>query len=130
MAARLKEAALGRLGLARKARAVLAGFAKVEAAIASEPLAAVLLAADAAEDGAARSRRRCIAASAAKFPSCAAAIRVGGIEFGNGTARCDTCCRASGGRLATVSWKRLTVFSATRAQRVAAVALGSRARRT
>jgi predicted RNA-binding protein YlxR (DUF448 family) len=51
VAARLKEPALGRLGLARKARAVLAGFAKVEAAIASEPLAAVLLAADAAEDG-------------------------------------------------------------------------------
>src|SRR4051812_19959350 len=51
VAARLKEAALGRLGLARKARAVLAGFAKVEAAIGNEPLAAVLLATDAAEDG-------------------------------------------------------------------------------
>jgi predicted RNA-binding protein YlxR (DUF448 family) len=51
VAARLKEAALGRLGLARRARAALAGFAKVEAAIAREELAAVLAAADAADDG-------------------------------------------------------------------------------
>ena len=47
---RLKEAALGRLGLARKAGAVVAGFAKVETAIASESLAGVILASDAAED--------------------------------------------------------------------------------
>ena len=51
VAARLKEVALGRLGLARKAGAILAGFAKVEAAIGHERLQAVLLAADAAEDG-------------------------------------------------------------------------------
>jgi predicted RNA-binding protein YlxR (DUF448 family) len=51
VAARLKEAALGRLGLARKAGAVLAGFAKVEAAIAREELAGLLIASDAAEDG-------------------------------------------------------------------------------
>jgi predicted RNA-binding protein YlxR (DUF448 family) len=49
VAARLREAALGRLGLARKAGAVLAGFAKVEAAIAREELAGLLIAA--AEDG-------------------------------------------------------------------------------
>jgi predicted RNA-binding protein YlxR (DUF448 family) len=48
--ARLKQAALGRLGLAYKARAVSAGFAKVEAAIAHEALAAIIVAADAAED--------------------------------------------------------------------------------
>jgi predicted RNA-binding protein YlxR (DUF448 family) len=47
---RLKEAALGRLGLARKAGAVAAGFAKVEAAIGNDSLAGVILAADAAED--------------------------------------------------------------------------------
>lgn len=47
----LKEAVLGRLGLARKAGAVVAGFAKVEAAIASGDLVALFIAADAADDG-------------------------------------------------------------------------------
>jgi uncharacterized protein len=51
VAARLKEHALGRLGLARKAGAVLAGFSKVEAAIANEGLAALVIASDAAADG-------------------------------------------------------------------------------
>ena len=51
VAERLREAALGRLGLARRAGAVVAGFAKVEAAIAGEALAAVIAAADAAADG-------------------------------------------------------------------------------
>jgi hypothetical protein len=51
VAARLRQAALGRLGLARRAGAVVAGFAKVEAAIAKEELVAVLAASDAAEDG-------------------------------------------------------------------------------
>lgn len=51
VAQRLKEAALGRLGLARKAGAIVAGFAKVEAAIAQEHLLAILVASDAAEDG-------------------------------------------------------------------------------
>lgn len=51
IAARLREAALGRLGLARKAGAVLTGFAKVEAAIAHGGLAAIVAAADAAPDG-------------------------------------------------------------------------------
>ena len=51
VAARLREAALGRLGLARKAGDALAGFAKVEAAVGSGRLAAVMIAADAAEDG-------------------------------------------------------------------------------
>ena len=47
----LREAALGRLGLARKAGAVLAGFAKVEAAVGRGELAGILIAKDAAEDG-------------------------------------------------------------------------------
>jgi predicted RNA-binding protein YlxR (DUF448 family) len=51
VAVRLREVALGRLGLARKAGALLAGFAKVEAGIGAERLAAILLASDAAEDG-------------------------------------------------------------------------------
>ena len=51
VAARLKEAALGRLGLARKAGAAVAGFAKVEAAISRESLAALLVAAEASENG-------------------------------------------------------------------------------
>jgi predicted RNA-binding protein YlxR (DUF448 family) len=51
VAARLREAALGRLGIARKAGAVVAGFTKVEAAIAGERLSGVLTATDAAEDG-------------------------------------------------------------------------------
>jgi predicted RNA-binding protein YlxR (DUF448 family) len=51
VAARLRQAALGRLGLARRAGAVVAGFAKVEAAIAKEELVAVLAASDAAADG-------------------------------------------------------------------------------
>ena len=95
---RLKEAALGRLGLARKAGAVVAGFAKVEAAIASERLAGVILAADAAEDGGPpRSRRRFTARFGDEVPRAGpAALRVGGIEFGIGAAKCDTCCRAPG----------------------------------
>jgi len=51
VAARLREAALGRLGLARKAGAAIAGFSQVEAAIGHGHLAAVLMASDAAEDG-------------------------------------------------------------------------------
>jgi predicted RNA-binding protein YlxR (DUF448 family) len=57
VAARLREMALGRLGLARRAGAVAAGFAKTEAAIAHDELAAVLAAADAAEDGLRKLRR-------------------------------------------------------------------------
>jgi len=48
---RLREAALGRLGLARKAGAVVAGFAKVEGALERGGLAALLIARDAAADG-------------------------------------------------------------------------------
>ncbi len=51
VATRLREAALGRLGLARRAGGVVAGFAKTEAAIGRQELAAVLIASDAAEDG-------------------------------------------------------------------------------
>lgn len=51
VASRLREAALGRLGLARKAGAVLAGFSQVETAIGNDGLTAVLMAFDAAEDG-------------------------------------------------------------------------------
>jgi uncharacterized protein len=51
VAARLREAALGRLGLARKAGAAIAGFSQVEAAIGHGHLAAVIMASDAAEDG-------------------------------------------------------------------------------
>ena len=50
VAARLREAALGRLGLARKAGAVLAGFATVEAAVAKDRLGGLMVAADAAAD--------------------------------------------------------------------------------
>jgi predicted RNA-binding protein YlxR (DUF448 family) len=46
----LRSAALGRLGLARKSGAAIAGFAKVEAALANEPGAALLTASDAAGD--------------------------------------------------------------------------------
>lgn len=48
---RLREAAIGRLGLARKAGAVLQGFAKVEAALAHGDLVGLIIASDAAEDG-------------------------------------------------------------------------------
>jgi predicted RNA-binding protein YlxR (DUF448 family) len=51
VAARLREAALGRLGLARKAGVVATGFAKAEAALGRDTLAALIVAADAAEDG-------------------------------------------------------------------------------
>ena len=51
VAARLRETALGRLGMARKAGAAVAGFAKVEAAVAGGGPAALLIASDAAEDG-------------------------------------------------------------------------------
>jgi predicted RNA-binding protein YlxR (DUF448 family) len=51
VAALLRNAALGRLGLARKAGAAVAGFAKVEAAVARERLAALVIASDASQDG-------------------------------------------------------------------------------
>ena len=51
VAVRLKEAAIGRLGLARKAGAALAGFAKVKAAAEGRELAALVIASEAAEDG-------------------------------------------------------------------------------
>jgi predicted RNA-binding protein YlxR (DUF448 family) len=51
VAERLREAALGRLGLARKAGAAIAGFSQVEAAIGHDRLLAILMASDAAEDG-------------------------------------------------------------------------------
>ena len=51
VAARLKEATLGRLGLARRAGVALAGFAKVEAAVMRDEPAALIIAADAAADG-------------------------------------------------------------------------------
>lgn len=51
VAERLKDAALGRLGLASKARAAVAGFAKTEAAIGGRDFAGLIVAADAAEDG-------------------------------------------------------------------------------
>ena len=50
VAALLRKTALGRLGLARKSGAAVAGFAKVEAALAKEPVAALLTASDAADD--------------------------------------------------------------------------------
>lgn len=50
VAALLRKAALGRLGLARKSGIAVAGFAKVEAALAKESVAALLTASDAAED--------------------------------------------------------------------------------
>ncbi len=50
VAALLRKAALGRLGLARKSGAAVAGFAKVEAALAKGPVAALLTASDAADD--------------------------------------------------------------------------------
>lgn len=51
VALRLRETALGRLGLARKAGAVAAGFSKTESAIAGGDLVALIIAADAADDG-------------------------------------------------------------------------------
>ncbi|MYZ47438.1 RNA-binding protein [Propylenella binzhouense] len=47
----LRKSALGRLGLARKAGEAVTGFAKVEATIESGRAAALVIAADAAEDG-------------------------------------------------------------------------------
>jgi len=46
----LRKAALGRLGLARKGGAAIAGFAAVEAALAKENVAVLLTASDAADD--------------------------------------------------------------------------------
>src|SRR5690606_11940172 len=57
VAARLRDHALGRLGLARKAGALVAGFAKVEAALARREVAALVIAADAAEDGVRKMRQ-------------------------------------------------------------------------
>ncbi len=54
----LRKAALGRLGLARKAGEAVTGFAKVEGAIGSGRVAALLTASDGAEDG----RRKMLAA--------------------------------------------------------------------
>ncbi len=50
----MSEQALGALGLARKAGQVVIGFAKVEAAVAREPLAGLVHAAEAGADGVAK----------------------------------------------------------------------------
>lgn len=50
VAALLRKAALGRLGLARKCGAAIAGFTKVESALAREKVAVLLTASDAADD--------------------------------------------------------------------------------
>lgn len=50
VAARLREAALGRLGLARRASAVVTGFTQVRAVLQRSAPACVLIATDAAED--------------------------------------------------------------------------------
>ncbi|SEQ50981.1 hypothetical protein SAMN05216548_10580 [Faunimonas pinastri] len=63
--ARLRELALGRFGLARKAGAVVAGFSKVEAAIARDQLAGLVTASDGADDG----RRKIEAALRRRFAS-------------------------------------------------------------
>jgi predicted RNA-binding protein YlxR (DUF448 family) len=47
----MRQAALGRLGLARRAGGAVAGFAKTESAVRSGRLAALLTASDAARDG-------------------------------------------------------------------------------
>jgi predicted RNA-binding protein YlxR (DUF448 family) len=52
----LAAAALGALSLARKAGGVVAGFAKVEAALARDPVVALIHAAEAGEDGVAKLR--------------------------------------------------------------------------
>ena len=70
--ARLRDAALGRLGLARKAGAAAAGFAKVEAAIGREPVAALLTASDAAEDG----RRKLAGAVRRRFGDAAGPLEI------------------------------------------------------
>jgi predicted RNA-binding protein YlxR (DUF448 family) len=69
VAALLREAALGRLGLARKAGLVVAGFAKVDAAIRSGRADVVLQASDAAENGIAKLAGAMRAAEAAGLPA-------------------------------------------------------------
>jgi predicted RNA-binding protein YlxR (DUF448 family) len=51
VAARLREAALGRLGLVQKAGGVVGGFSQVETAITHDHLTGILAASDAAQDG-------------------------------------------------------------------------------
>jgi len=61
VAARLREAALSALSLARKAGALVVGFTKVEAAIRHERLAGLIHASDAAGDGIAKLDRAALA---------------------------------------------------------------------
>jgi predicted RNA-binding protein YlxR (DUF448 family) len=65
----LREAALGRLGLARKAGLVVTGFAKVDAAIRSGRAAMVLQASDAAENGVSKLAGAMRAAEGSGFPA-------------------------------------------------------------
>ena len=51
VAGQLRQTALGRLGLARRAGAAIAGFSKVEAAVGHDDIEALLIASEAAEDG-------------------------------------------------------------------------------
>ena len=98
------------LALANKAGAVVAGFAKVEAAIAEGRLGALIHAAEAAEDGRRklagalrkRLRRRDIGRSGGHR-----AVRRG-IGFGIRPVKCDTCCRRRG-RLAATDFSRVGV---------------------
>ena len=98
VAARLREAALGRLGLARKAGAAIGrlrqggggGRPRTSSRRCSSPPTRPRMAA-------ARWSRRFAAASANAAPMpVVRGSSGGGIGFGNGPAKCDTCCRASG----------------------------------
>lgn len=88
VAAQLRQAALGRLGLARKAGQVVAGFAKTEAAVAGGRILALILAAEAAED----SRRKMLAALRRRFgeaPPVPVLRRFGAAELGLALGRAD-----------------------------------------
>ncbi len=95
--ASLAKSALGALGLARKAGVVALGATKVEASVRSGAALLVLHAAEASEDGRARSPRRGARPPTWEAPRSAPTnfFRTGN-GFGIGRYKCDTCSRSCG----------------------------------
>ena len=125
----LERDALQSLSIANKAGLVVAGAFKVDAAIESGPVAALIQASDGAPDGAAK-RAQALAATlgqAAESRPARQIVHVAAIGFGIGEGKCDTCCAQTrrsefglpreGGSFAPLSRKRSGRDNQDRARR-------------
>ena len=93
----LLRSALDALAIAGKAGQVVAGFAKVEAAVAREAIVGLIHASDAGADGVVQACRRAAPAGGRRSGQADQGFHDGPIGFGIGPVKCGTCspaCRA------------------------------------